>query len=133
VGFDRTVSLPNVAIALGGTGTPYRTVDSLPHHLVLRQVVAGHGCPAQQLKRTVAGNAAHLMIVDSWLDGAKKIGQEAQAFQAHNTPGPILVRNTYLAGVVGGQNWQWVARLVIDSVMVSVPPISAAAVWPLGR
>ena len=98
VGFDCTVSLPNVAISLGGSGSVYNRLDSIPHHLVLSQVVAGEGCPTQQLKRTVAGNAAHLMIVDSWLDGAKKIGQEAQAFQAHNTPGPILVRNTYLAG-----------------------------------
>jgi hypothetical protein len=55
-----------------------------------------HGDSTVGTRRGIAGNAAHVAVVDSYLSDFKEVNADTQAFWAVNTPGPIKLVNNYL-------------------------------------
>lgn len=72
-----------------------------PHHIVLDRVYV-HGNDGLQLTRCVLANGAHVAVIDSYLSECHAKGRDSQAFESWQSPGPLLVENSYLEGA--GEN-----------------------------
>jgi len=96
VGLDLTVTpgVYNLALVRLGTGEE-TTEDALPHHFVIERCYV-HGDPRTGGKRGISLNARHVAIVDSHFTDWKSMGQETQAIQGWNGPGPFKIVNNHL-------------------------------------
>ena len=88
-------------VALGDGGEAQKTLDQVPHHLVLDRVYI-HGSPTLGLQRCVGLNSGTTAIVDSYLTDCHGKGFDSQAIGGWNGPGPYKIVNNYLAGA--GEN-----------------------------
>jgi hypothetical protein len=84
-------------VRLGGSGTDQRTLDQVPHHLILDRVYV-HGNAGHNTKRCVLLNSAHSAVVDSYLADCHSRWQEAQGILGWNGPGPFKIVNNYVEG-----------------------------------
>ncbi len=81
---------------------------ALPHHLILDR--SWVDVPAtMDARNTVYLNAAHAAVIDSRLSGAQQQGNESHAISTWNSPGPLLIQNSYLEAasinvLIGGAN-----------------------------
>jgi hypothetical protein len=96
---DTAVKNNGGLIRLGGSGKDQRTVDQVPHHLILDRVYV-HGTPTagRNSKRCVLLNSAHSAVIDSYLADCHSRGQEAQGILGWNGPGPFKIVNNYVEG-----------------------------------
>lgn len=88
-------------LVLGDIGANQDSYDEVPHHIVLDRCYV-HAHPTQNLKRGIQLNSAHTDILNSYVAGFKVVGQEAQAINGYNGPGPFKIVNNYLEGA--GEN-----------------------------
>jgi hypothetical protein len=82
-------------VNLGDGGDTQRSLDVVPHHLVLDRCYI-HAFPKQALKRGIALNSAYTDILNSYVAGFKVAGQDSQAIAGWNGPGPFRIVNNYL-------------------------------------
>jgi len=84
-------------VRLGSSGKDQRTLEQVPHHLILDRVYV-HGAPDRNTKRCVLLNSAHTAVIDSYLADCHARGQEAQGILGWNGPGPFKIVNNYVEG-----------------------------------
>jgi len=84
-------------VRLGSSGKDQRTLDQVPHHLILDRVYV-HGNAGHNTKRCVLLNSAHSAVVDSYLSDCHSRWQEAQGILGWNGPGPFKIVNNYVEG-----------------------------------
>ncbi len=87
-------------VTLGDGSSAQRTLDVVPHHLVVEQCYI-HGAPGGQ-KRGIALNSASTRIADSSIVDIKGVGLDTQAIASWNGPGPYTIENNLLEGA--GEN-----------------------------
>jgi PKD repeat protein len=88
-------------IQIGDGSSAQNTLEKVPHHFTLRHLYV-HGHPVLGQKRCIALNGAHVTVADSHLSDCKAIGQDSQAINGWNGPGPFVIQNNYLEGA--GEN-----------------------------
>jgi len=82
-------------------GGKQTSMDLVPQNLVLDRLYI-HGATTSSFARCLALNSGITAIVDSWLSDCHARGNEAQAIEGWNGPGPFLIENNFLAGA--GEN-----------------------------
>jgi hypothetical protein len=82
-------------ITLGDYGPNQDTLAEVPHHIEIDRCYV-HGLPGVYLKRGIELNSAHTTVVNSHVSEVHAQGQEAQALQGWNGPGPFTIVNNYL-------------------------------------
>jgi hypothetical protein len=84
-------------IQLGASNASQTQLLGIPDKLVLDRIYM-HGDPALGQKRAISLNSADTTIKNSYVSDCKAVGQEAQAINGFNGPGPYLIENNYLEG-----------------------------------
>jgi hypothetical protein len=69
--------------------------SALPHDIVLDRVYI-HAGPMQTARRGVSLNGASLTVENSYISDIKGLGQDTQAIEGWNGPGPFKIVNNYL-------------------------------------
>jgi hypothetical protein len=74
----------------------------MPHHIAIRHSYV-HGRNNQQsLSRCILANATYISVTDSYMTDCNAFGQDTQAVGCWSCPGPLFVKNNYLAAA--GEN-----------------------------
>jgi hypothetical protein len=73
-----------------GTGQMALSVAELPHDITIDRCYI-HGTPKGSVKRGIAFNGASLAVVDSYISEIHVAGQDAQAIEGWNGPGPFKI------------------------------------------
>jgi hypothetical protein len=68
---------------------------TLPNHIVFDRCYV-HGDSAGSTRRGIAMDGAYVAVVDSYISGFQEYGIDSQALWAHNTSGPLQIRDNYL-------------------------------------
>jgi hypothetical protein len=76
-------------------GNGDKSPATLPSHIVFDRCYV-HGDPAANNRRGIAMNGAYVAVVDSYISDFQEIGADTQALWAHNTTGPLQIRNNYI-------------------------------------
>jgi hypothetical protein len=84
-------------IQLGAGDSSQVQLAGVPYALTIDRVYI-HGDPALGQKRGIALNSADTTIKNSYISECKAVGQDAQAINGYNGPGPYLIENNYLEG-----------------------------------
>ena len=84
-------------IRLGGGRREQKTLDTVPHHLVIDRCYI-HGHDTQDVQRGVNLNSAETTISNSYISDIHMVGIEAQGIAGWNGPGPFHIINNYLEG-----------------------------------
>jgi hypothetical protein len=84
-------------IRLGGGRKDQKTLDTVPHHLVIDRCYI-HGHDTQDVQRGVNLNSAETTISNSYISDIHMVGIEAQGIAGWNGPGPFHIINNYLEG-----------------------------------
>ena len=82
-------------IRFGGGRREQKTVDSVPHHLIIDRCYI-HGHDTQDVQRGVALNSAHTTISNSYISNIHGVGYDTQAIGGWNGPGPFQIINNHL-------------------------------------
>ena len=82
-------------IRLGGGRKEQKTVDVVPHHLIIDRCYI-HGSDTQDVQRGVALNSAETTISNSYISNIHGVGYDTQAIAGWNGPGPFHIINNYL-------------------------------------
>lgn len=82
-------------IRFGDGSSQQSTLASVPHHLEVDRCYI-HGDPVVGQKRGIALNSASTRIINSHFSDFKLVGQDTQAIDGWNGPGPYLIENNYL-------------------------------------
>jgi hypothetical protein len=85
----------NYGLVLLGDSGSQKTIDSVPHDLVLDRCYL-HGNSTVNLRRGVALNSGSTSIIDSYIGEVHEAGADAQAICGWNGPGPFKIVNNYL-------------------------------------
>ncbi len=85
----------NNIIKLGTTEE--KKIEELPHHIEFDRVYIHATSPLGQ-RRGIAANGKHIKILNSYIEGIRRKGDESQAIAAWATDGPIEIVNNYLEG-----------------------------------
>ncbi len=87
-------------VALGAMDGSQKTLDRVPHHFVFDRVYM-HDDEGGS-KRGIELNSGSTDIINSYIAGIRRVGQDAQAICGWNGTGPFLIQNNYLEGA--GEN-----------------------------
>ena len=82
-------------IRLGDGRGEQKTLDSVPHHLVIDRCYI-HGFDAQDVQRGVSLNSAETTISNSYFSEIHGAGFDTQAIAGWNGPGPFHIINNHL-------------------------------------
>jgi hypothetical protein len=77
-----------------GLGTETE-VSTLPHDIIFDRVYI-HGFPGQQVRRGISLNGISITVENSYISDIKGLGQDTQAIEGWNGPGPFKILNNYL-------------------------------------
>jgi hypothetical protein len=89
------VTGPGGLVNLGDGSGAQKTVDQMPHDLVLDRVYV-HGTPTLSFQRCVALNSGATAVVDSYLSECHAKGMDSQAIGGWAGSGPYRIENNYL-------------------------------------
>ncbi|HWQ32537.1 MAG TPA: IPT/TIG domain-containing protein [Blastocatellia bacterium] len=98
---DAAVAASDNLVSFGDASSAQNSLALVPHHLVLDRCWI-HGQPNKDSVRGVALNCAYGAVVECYISEIHKVGQEAQAINGLNGPGPFKIVNNYLEGA--GEN-----------------------------
>ena len=105
VGIEFSTSTPSVKvydlIRLGGGRREQKTLDSVPHHLVIDRCYI-RGFDTQDVQRGISLNSAETTISNSYISEIHGVGYDTQAIAGWNGPGPFHIINNHLEGA--GEN-----------------------------
>ncbi|HEX8098075.1 MAG TPA: hypothetical protein VF507_08565 [Pyrinomonadaceae bacterium] len=131
---DRSADLYDL-ITLGDGSDAQKSLDAVPHHLVLDRCYI-HAYGDAPLKRGVALNSAQTEILNSHISGAKKLDQDTQAVAGWNGPGPFKIINNYLeaAGenIMFGGGQPSIPDLVPSDIEIRRNLVSKPLAWRKG-
>ena len=68
---------------------------TLAHHIVFDRCYV-HGDPAVNDRRGIEMDGAYVAVVDSYISDFQEEGADTQGLWAHNTTGPLQIRNNYI-------------------------------------
>jgi hypothetical protein len=88
-------SLMNMLVRFGELGNEQRSLDMMPHHLVVDRSWV-HGSPTLQVRRCIAMNSGTTAVIDSWLGDCHSNAGDSQAIVAYNGTGPFRIQNNHL-------------------------------------
>jgi hypothetical protein len=119
-------------VALGDGSNRQTTLSQVPHDLIVDRCFI-HGDAVKGQKRCVALNSAATLIANSYISDCKRIGQDAQAIEAWNGPGPFTIRNNYLEGaaeniLIGGAD-PAIPGLVPSDIQITGNHIAKPKEW----
>jgi hypothetical protein len=77
-----------------GLGTETEA-STLPHGIIFDRVYI-HGNPGQQVRRGISLNGISITVQNSYISDIKGLGQDTQAIEGWNGPGPFKILNNYL-------------------------------------
>ena len=95
--FTMSTGASPVQTALVRFGSGGESDATIPHHLIFDRSWADIPSTVDA-RNAVYLNAAHAAVIDSRLSGAQEQGNESHAIVVWNSPGPLLVENSYLEG-----------------------------------
>lgn len=104
IGIDITTNLISSTTTIGSivaVDLSTKTLADVPHHIVFDRSYI-HAKPTTSVQRCILANAAHIAIIDSYLDECHANGFDSQAIVTWNGPGPFKIVNNFLAGA--GEN-----------------------------
>jgi hypothetical protein len=119
-------------ITLGDGSTAQTSLAQVPHDLVVDRCYV-HGDPSAGQKRGIALNSASTTISGSYISEMKAKGQDTQAIDGWNGPGPYTITNNYLEAA--GENLLFggtdpsIANLVPSDVTISGNTLSRPVSW----
>ena len=99
--FDAAPGGSGTIIALGDGSSAQASLAQVPHNLIVDRCYI-HGNPDAAQRRGIALNSASTSILGSYIADMKAVGEEAQAINGWNGPGPFVITNNYLEGA--GEN-----------------------------
>jgi hypothetical protein len=82
-------------IRLGGGRKEQKTLDSVPHDLVIDRCYI-HGFDTQDVQRGISLNSAKTKITNSYISNIHAVGYDTQAIAGWNGPGPFEITNNHL-------------------------------------
>jgi hypothetical protein len=82
-------------VRLGGGRREQKTLDSVPHHLVIDRCYV-HGSDLQDVQRGISLNSAETTVSNSYISNIHGVGYDTQAIAGWNGPGPFHIVNNYL-------------------------------------
>ena len=82
-------------VRLGGGRREQKTLDSVPHHLVIDRCYI-HGSDLQDVQRGISLNSAETTVSNSYISNIHGVGYDTQAIAGWNGPGPFHIVNNYL-------------------------------------
>jgi Right handed beta helix region len=68
---------------------------TLAHHIVFDRCYV-HGEPGANNQRGISMDGAYVAVVDSYISDFQEVNADTQALWAHNTTGPLQIRNNYI-------------------------------------
>lgn len=68
---------------------------TLAHHIVFDRCYV-HGEPGANNQRGIEMDGAYVAVVDSYISDFQEVNADTQALWAHNTTGPLQIRNDYI-------------------------------------
>jgi hypothetical protein len=87
--------LMNMLVRFGELGREQRTVDAMPHDLVVDRSWV-HGTPTLEVRRCIALNSGATAVIDSWLGDCHSRAGDSQALVSYNGSGPFRIENNHL-------------------------------------
>jgi hypothetical protein len=88
-------TLMNMLVRFGELGNEQRSLDMMPHHLVVDRSWV-HGSPTLQVRRCIALNSGTTAVIDSWLGDCHSNAGDSQALVSYNGTGPFKIENNHL-------------------------------------
>jgi len=82
-------------VRLGGGRKEQKTVDTVPHHLVIDRCYI-HGFDTQDVQRGISLNSAETSVRNSYISNIHGVGYDTQAIAGWNGPGPFHIVNNHL-------------------------------------
>jgi hypothetical protein len=76
-------------------GNQDASAATLAHHIVFDRCYV-HGVPGASSQRGIAMDGAYVAVVDSYISDFQEVNTDTQALWAHNTTGPLQIRNNYI-------------------------------------
>ncbi|MBV8974971.1 MAG: hypothetical protein JOY74_07605 [Sinobacteraceae bacterium] len=76
-------------------GNQDASAATLAHHIVFDRCYV-HGVPGAASQRGIAMDGAYVAVVDSYISDFQEVDTDTQALWAHNTTGPLQMRNNYI-------------------------------------
>ncbi len=97
-----------IAVEFGGTKdgfnniiklgtTEEKTIEELPHHIEFDRVYI-HATSPEGQRRGIAANGRFVKIINSYIEGIRRKGDESQAIAVWATDGPVEIINNYIEG-----------------------------------
>src|SRR5436190_21509254 len=119
-------------IALGAGDSSQTQLSQVPYALVLDRVYV-HGDPLLGQKRGISLQSKDTTIINSYVSDCKAVGQDSQAINGWNGPGPYLIENNYLEGatenfLLGGAD-PTIANLVPANITFRRNYLSKPLAW----
>jgi hypothetical protein len=119
-------------IQLGAVDSSQSQLSGIPYKLTLDRVYM-HGDPALGQKRGIALNSADTTIKNAYISDCKAVGQDSQAINGFNGPGPYLIENNYLEGaaetIMFGGGDPMIPNLVPSNIIVRGNYITKPLAW----
>ncbi len=119
-------------ITLGDGSRSQNALSQVPHDLVIDRCYI-HGDPTAGQKRGIALNSASTTVTGSYISDIKAVGQDAQAIDGWNGPGPFTITNNYLeaAGenILFGGTDPAIADLVPSDITIANNSVAKPASW----
>jgi hypothetical protein len=132
VGTTSAAKQMNMLVRFGEAGDAQRTLDVMPHHLVVDRSYL-HGTPSLDMKRCITLNSATSAVVDSWLTECHSNNGDSQAVLGYNGAGPFRIENNYLAAghevVMFGGGDPGIAGLVPSDIELRHNHITRPLAW----
>jgi hypothetical protein len=119
-------------IQLGAGDSSQAQLSGVPYKLTVDRIYM-HGDPALGQKRGISLNSADTTIKNSFISDCKAVGQDAQAINGFNGPGPYLIENNYLEGaaetIMFGGSDPVIPNLVPSNITVRGNYITKPLAW----
>ena len=119
-------------ITLGDGSTAQTSLAQVPHDLIVDRCYV-HGAADLGQKRGVALNSASTTISGSYIADIKAVGQDSQAINGWNGPGPFVIANNYLEAA--GENLLFggtdpsIPNLVPSDITITGNTLSRPTSW----
>jgi hypothetical protein len=118
-------------VVLGAMDNHQTSVSLLPHNIVFDRIYMHDDAGGS--KRGIQTNSAATQIVNSYIVGIRREGQESQAIGGWNGPGPFLIENNYIEaagiGIMFGGADPDIPNLIASDITVRRNHVTKSLSW----